>query len=468
MDGNGTFSEKQVISNTVDGATSVYASDLDGDQDIDVLSASPSDDTIAWYENEDGNGTFSEKQVITSTVRDASFVSAADLDGDQDMDVLSASRNDDVIAWYENENVFRLHCPRGFTLQTNGRRCQPCRPVALCQMEICTTHANRCMMCEPHHTIAHGGLCETIKFEPNRLVSRVVLTRTADGASSVYAADLDGDNDMDVLSSSIYDDTVAWHENVDGNGTFSEKQVITSTADGAYSVYAADLDGDGDMDVLSASEYDDTVAWYENMDGHGIFSEKQVITSTADGTHSVYAADLDGDHDMDVLSASYLGATVAWYENMDGNGAFSDKKIITSRAFGANSVYAADLDGDNDMDVLSASRFDNTIAWYKNIDGNGAFSEKQVISGRAHNPSSVYAADLDGDNDVDVLSASFRDDTIAWYENVDGNGAFSEMQVITKTAVWARSVSSHTCVQSPWVSSSQQWLPHQTVLSTAH
>ena len=68
-------------------------------------------------------------------------------------------------------------------------------------------------------------------------------------------------------------------------------------------MYAADLDGDGDLDVLSASSDDDKIAWYEN-DGTGQFGPQQVITTQADGANSVYAGDFDGDGDLDVLSAS--------------------------------------------------------------------------------------------------------------------------------------------------------------------
>jgi hypothetical protein len=77
------------------------------------------------------------------------------------------------------------------------------------------------------------------------------------------------------------------------------------------------------------------------------------------------------------------------------------------------SVYAADLDGDG---VLSASQRDNKIAWYAN-DGTGHFGPQQVISTKARGAQSVYAADIDGDGDLDVLSASLMDGKIAWYEN---------------------------------------------------
>ena len=87
-----------------------------------------------------------------------------------------------------------------------------------------------------------------------------------------------------------------------GQPTFTESAISTS-ADGAISVYAVDVDGDGDMDVLSASFQGDKIAWYEN-DGSESFTEHAISTS-ADRAYSVYAADVDGDGDMDVLSASY-------------------------------------------------------------------------------------------------------------------------------------------------------------------
>eukprot|EP00632_Arachnochrysis_sp_CCMP2950_P016844 CAMPEP_0185701558 /NCGR_PEP_ID=MMETSP1164-20130828/9724_1 /TAXON_ID=1104430 /ORGANISM="Chrysoreinhardia sp, Strain CCMP2950" /LENGTH=245 /DNA_ID=CAMNT_0028368627 /DNA_START=44 /DNA_END=778 /DNA_ORIENTATION=+ len=196
---------------------------------------------------------------------------------------------------------------------------------------------------------------------------------------------------------------------------FSSKRVITRTAEGASSVAAADLDADGDVDVVSASIWDDTIAWYENDGGSRPSFTKHVITTTADGANSVAVADLDADRDVDVLSASYEDDTVAWYEN-DGAGNFT-KHVITTTADGAWSVAAADLDGDDDVDVLSASEDDNTVAWYENDGGSPPTFTMHVITTTASYASSVTAADLDADQDLDVLAAAFGGDTVAWYEN---------------------------------------------------
>ena len=124
---------------------------------------------------------------------------------------------------------------------------------------------------------------------------------------------------------------------------------------------------------------------------------------------------------MDVLSVPtvevdgkirYENASISWYEN-DGRGNFGERIIPNpNQAFFVQSVYAADIDGDGDMDILSASRDDNKIAWYEN-DGRGNFSEQMVINTITLNPQSIYATDLDGDGDKDVLSASEGDDKIA-------------------------------------------------------
>jgi len=179
-----------------------------------------------------------------------------------------------------------------------------------------------------------------------------------------------------VLSASVNDSKIAWYEN-DGAGGFGPQQVISTMAVGAYSVYATDLDGDGDQDVLSASFDDNKIAWYEN-DGNAGFGPQQVITTSASGASYVHAADLDGDGDQDVLSANWNGDSIAWYEN-DGEGRFSAQEVITTNASGAASVYAADLDGDGDQDVLSASIFDDKIAWYENL-GSGTGTDLETAS----------------------------------------------------------------------------------------
>ena len=165
------------------------------------------------------------------------------------------------------------------------------------------------------------------------------------------------------LSASYHDDKIAWYENTDGLGTFGPQLVISTAADGARRVRAVDIDGDGDVDVLSASELDDRIAWYENTDGLGAFGPQQVITATADLARDVVGADVDGDGDVDVLAASAGDDTVAYFEN-GGAAGFGAAQLVTNTAVGAAAVVAADLDGDGDRDVVVASAADDTVAVY--------------------------------------------------------------------------------------------------------
>ena len=253
-------------------------------------------------------------------------------------------------------------------------------------------------------------------------------------ARFVHASDIDNDGDMDILFAALSEDIIGWYEN-DGKGNFSGKNIISTNAKTPQAVYAVDLDNDGNADVITTSWEFNEVAWYKN-DGGGNFGLKNSITTEAQGAKSVYAADLDNDGDMDVLSASYTDNKIAWYEN-DGNGSFSEPNIITT-VYGASSVYASDLDRDGDIDVLSASREDNKIAWYENY-GNGLFGQQNIITANAQLANSVYASDLDKDGDMDVLSASWYDKKIAWYENY-GNGLFGQQNIITTNEEGANSV----------------------------
>ncbi|KAK7232242.1 hypothetical protein SO694_00030229 [Aureococcus anophagefferens] len=431
-DGSQSFTER-VITDSADGALAVYAIDVDVDGDVDALAASNVDDVVAWYEN-DGSQSFTQRVIGTPDVPRTVF--AVDVDGDGDVDPVSASFTGNTVSWYENDgsqsftervidtaaagpnNVF------GYDVDGDGDA--DFLMASRTNSEV-VWYENDCAPVTPAPTPRPTVSCTSVAF------SERVITTLADNAFYVFAIDVDGDGDVDALSASMIDDTIAWYEN-DGSESFT-KHVISNAADGAYTAFAIDVDGDGDVDALSASANDNKVAWYEN-DGSQSFTTI-IITTAATTCYSVFAIDVDGDGDVDALSASGGDDTVAWYEN-DGAQSFVRRDVFDS-AGGPRAVYAIDVDGDGDVDPLSATNTDDTIAWYEN-DGSQSFTERQrVITNTADFAYSVYAIDVDGNGDVDALSASDIDDKIAWYEN-DGSQSFTERVIIERAADGATSV----------------------------
>ncbi|MDP7693720.1 MAG: FG-GAP-like repeat-containing protein, partial [Vicinamibacterales bacterium] len=141
------------------------------------------------------------------------------------------------------------------------------------------------------------------------------IATDADGATGVYVADLDGDGDLDIISSSFTDSTIAWYES-DGaaDPSFTASDIIT-TADGAHDVHVADMDGDGDLDIAYTSSNDDTVALYLNNGAADPSFTAFGADDEIDGATSIFIADLDGDGDLDGVSAASNSDTIDWFES---------------------------------------------------------------------------------------------------------------------------------------------------------
>ena len=225
-----------------------------------------------------------------------------------------------------------------------------------------------------------------------------------------------------------------WAQDQDPNTVFStdRRTIVTNQAMGARCAVAADFDGDGLLDIVSASSNDNAVSWFKNLGGspHPEFSIKKKITWSSLGSRIVTAADVDGDGDQDVVGASYYDSSLRWFEN-DGTGVFTEH-LISSAVNEGQGVTVADLDNDGDPDIATASSGDNTIAVFKNIGVNGTFCEiKEVVDDNAIGARTVVAADLNGDGWADLASASKDADTVAWYPN-DGTGHFPTKIIISR------------------------------------
>jgi len=326
--------------------------------------------------------TFSQwtEHIISTDIGQCGSIYTADFNGDEYMDVLSVCG--DFIDWWENDGT-----SEGFT--------------------------------------------------------RHPISTDIDRAYQVYAFDIDYDGDMDVLYTSRDDNKLAWHENTDGLGNFGPQQLITALAntDGARFLDVADLDGDELADVLSASAYDNKIAWYKNL-GNGDFGDintnQNIISDEEIHAISVHAVDIDGDGDFDVAAASYVGDEIFWFENLEiSSGTFGPKRIIDTNRDAAASVSSGDFDGDGDMDLVSVSDFDHTIKWYENIDGAGTF-DNHLITDEAWSVVFVYATDIDDDGDPDFLAALANVDKVVAYVN-DGEGNFTEC-IVTSNADFVVSV----------------------------
>lgn len=419
VDGRGTFSSQRLITIEAIGANSVTTADVDGDGDIDVLSASAGNNTVAWYENSDGDGNFGASRIIADDVLGVATLFAADMDGDGDVDVLTSSERDDVVVWYEN-----VDGAGNFSPQTVSSF-QAFQPGSVVAADLDGD--------QDLDVVSAGNLFNLVHWYENidggsRFgVQQLVGGEPGQGTQRVFAADLDGDDDVDILtaftdlSSNVPRGRVSWYENTDGRGNFAPPRAITTETAHAESVFTADLDGDGDLDVLSASSADQKVAWYENLDGAGNFGVQQIVTTSAPRAKSVFAADIDNDGDADILSAG--DTIVAWYENTDGQGGFGPQQSMPGVSTRIRSAIIADLDNDGDSDILTSLVGGGEIGWFENADGQGRFVSRPAIDGD-HNAASLFAGDIDGDGDTDILSASTHNGTVVWFENLGDASSF--------------------------------------------
>lgn len=413
------------------GLNHVVAIDLDGDGDRDVLASTLR--FVLWYRNLDGAGTFGRPLVIGRFAlhpiqgpRFSSFV-AADLDGDGDLDVAAtvggnATTIAERVVWFERTapGVFsEAKVVAGPGPATAAIAAADLDGDDDLDLIDATPSAN-----EIHWRANQGGAGS---FGPALLV-----TGALPDPSEIVPADLDADGDADLLVVAQGDGRVAWLANLDGLGTFGEPQTIATLAFPAAQVLARDLDGDGDPDVVVADRNAHTVAWHANTDGLGQFGPAQLAASGApDGLQdprALAAEDLDGDGDLDLFVGHSAEPLSFWLENTHGLGTFANVSTVQTGGFRATAVALADLDGDGDVDAVGSLEQSGQVVALQvseNADGLGRFAPPQTLTTNTGGPNAVAAGDFDGDGDTDLAAAAAAQPRVDWFVNQDGYGDFS-------------------------------------------
>ena len=299
------FSE-HLIADKYAYAYGIAVADMDRDGDLDLTSADYTPHNMLYLFENDSHGDFKRHIIQQDDPERLERHMVSDVDGDGDLDVVIVKNLRGHLLWFENSGA-----------PTDGK-----------------------------------------------LWQRHVITTDLPGAYDVAVADFDDDGDIDVAASSwVLGNQFAWFEN-DGTPADGEwqKHMIENDVAETRTMRAADFDGDGDMDLLGTGRQVSHVIWYENhREADAVAWKKHLIDDQSPCPAHGNPADMDGDGDLDVVMA--LGFyyrpgsgdpaaslqpednQIVWYENNATPAAGQWKKhMIGPRFDDAFEAVAADLD----------------------------------------------------------------------------------------------------------------------------
>lgn len=389
----------------------VVAADVTDDGFPDLIAAHHRGMSVSFRPNQ-GDGTFLEAHRL-EVGDDPRAVAALDFDGDGDLDIASANRGSQSLSILLNQGAGDF---------------APAVEYPLAERFLLAVHASDLNDDGVADLVATTSLVVVVLFGQGDGSFVTRQTYPAPGARDVTVADVDGDVDMDLVLLLAGSDVLVrqndgqggFHVAVEERGFATVPAAVTLSQDGS----------EGDIELAIASTSPNALQFLVNGDGRALQTRNDTYKSLPGciGTdpsckpHSGNVADLDGDGDIDVIGASTEPGAFSLLIN-DGTGRMETPPAYTFG--GVDPLYTAvgDMDNDGDIDAVTVDTDGRSLSVHLN-QGDATFLRPKTV-GVGSRPIHVLVEDLDGDGHLDAITANEAEATITLLFG-NGTGDFDE------------------------------------------
>jgi hypothetical protein len=244
------------------------------------------------------------------------------------------------------------------------------------------------------------------------------------GVCCLRVVDMDGDGDLDIVAGSEATPTstsqgISYLRNNGGTPPTWTRFVIDGTFDNVMSVDVARIDTDGYLDVVASSWNLHQVAWWRHRGDPTSSWTKRTILSSFTNAHAATCADIDQDGDTDVVAANSTPGSIVLCVSNGASPPSWSTSTLTSNFADAKDVVVRDLDRDGDPDIIATAAGAGAVSWWRDLGGTPPTWQQQTIASGYPGSCGLDVVDVDGDGRDDVIAAAWSSDQVAYWLSGD-------------------------------------------------